>query len=214
MSKDTASITGDIRAILFDLGNVLIDIDFDRCARYWSDRAGIPAKSLAARFRIDDAYRDFECGRIEAPDYYASLRRQLGITLSDDTLREGWNTIIRNERAGIRACIGKLAGRYPLFILSNTNSEHEVVWRNRHRDLLAFFDNIFVSSRMGCRKPDSETYHKVASAIGQPCSRILFFDDTEENVCAAQKCGMHAVHVATADTIARTVAPLLDEPGG
>lgn len=213
MRKDTSSFSSDVRAILFDLGNVLIDIDFGRCARYWSERAGIPANSLTARFRIDDAYRDFECGRIEAPDYYANLRRQLGIDLSDDTLREGWNAIIRGEKIGIRDCIDKLAGRYPLFILTNTNPEHEIVWRHKHHDLLTFFDKIFVSSHMGCRKPDAETYRRTARLIGQPCSRILFFDDAEENVTAAQKCGMHAVHVTAVDTIPCTVASLIDEPG-
>jgi len=201
MGRHAPSIPRDIRALLFDLGNVLIDVDFFRCARLWSKRSGVPAAVLASRFRIDKAYRDFESGRMDAADYYTGLRRMLDIDLPDAVMREGWNMIIRAEKPGIRHCLATLAHRYPLYVLTNTNPEHETVWRDRHRDLLAYFEAIFVSSRMGCRKPDSEVYHAAARAIGQPCRHILFFDDAEENIIGARRCGMHAVQVIDHHTI-------------
>lgn len=191
----------DIRAILLDLGNVLIDVDFHRCARIWSARAGIPAATLVARFRIDDAYRAFECGTLSAPAYFAALRRQLGINLPDDDLREGWNAIIGEEKPGIRERLACLRRRYPLFVMTNTNPLHEAVWADTHRTLLALFEDVFVSSRMGCRKPDAHAYHRAAQTMGQPCSRILFFDDSEENIAGARKCGMPAIQVDSAETI-------------
>ena len=109
MGLNVLPIPRGIRAILFDLGNVLIDVDFYRCARFWSDRSGVPAETLASRFRIDRAYQDFECGRLTASDYYAALRRMLGIDLPDDVMREGWNTIIKGEKLGIRDCLGRLS---------------------------------------------------------------------------------------------------------
>ena len=172
----------NIGAILFDLGNVLIDIDFYRCARLWSDHAGIPAHVLASRFRIDDAYKAFECGKLDAPAFYEALRGQLEISLPDDTMREGWNAIIRDEKPGIRDCLEQLARRYPLYVLTNTNPEHENIWTEKHRGLLSHFKEIFVSSHMGCRKPDAAAYLHVSRSIGAPCSKILFFDDAEENV--------------------------------
>jgi glucose-1-phosphatase len=202
----------NIRAILFDLGNVLIDIDFYRCARIWGSQAGIPADTLASRFRIDGAYRAFECGKIDAPAYYKALRRQLGINLSDDVMREGWNAIIRDEKPGIRDCLKRLAPRYPMYILTNTNPEHEAIWTQTHRELLSYFKNIFVSSRMGCRKPDAVTYQKVARSIGLPCARILFFDDAEENVQGARKAGMHAIRVDSPNTIDQSIGGLVDTP--
>ena len=212
MEKKTSSIPNGIRAILFDLGNVLIDVDFYRCARYWSERSGIPAETLAARFRIDRAYRDFECGRMTASDYYTALRRMLGIDLPDETMRAGWNGIIRGEKPGIRDCIEALSTRYPLYVLTNTNPEHEPVWRTAHRDLLSYFAEIFVSSRMGLRKPDTAIYRQAARSIGQPCERILFFDDVAENISGARKCGMPAVHVADDDTLPSVLAPLAAAP--
>jgi len=201
-----------IGAILFDLGNVLIDIDFFRCARLWSDHAGIPAHVLASRFRIDDAYKAFECGKLDARAFYEALRRQLEISLPDDIMREGWNAIIRDEKPGIRDCLAQLARRYPLYVLTNTNPEHENIWAEKHQDLLSYFEKIFVSSHMGCRKPDAAAYLHVSQFIGVPCSEILFFDDAEENVQGARKSGMQAIRVDQDDTISQCIRPILASP--
>jgi len=201
-----------IRALLFDLGNVLIDIDFYRCARLWADRSGVPAETLASRFRIDEAYRAFECGRMPPSAYYESLRRQLGIDLTDDEMRTGWQAIIRDEKPGIRDCLHTLACQYPLYVLTNTNAEHESVWGETHQTLLSLFQELFVSSRMGCRKPDVATYQKVAHTIGLPCSRIMFFDDAEENIRGAVKAGMPAIQVRNVDTIAEWIGQHADRP--
>ena len=209
-----ASDRHPIRAILFDLGNVLIDIDAYRCARIWSDHSGIPAETLVSRFRIDAAYRAFERGQMDASAYYAILRRQLGLKLPDNAMREGWNAIIGKEKPGIRDSLQRLAHRYPLYVMTNTNPEHEIIWAETHRELLSLFKDIFVSSRMGCRKPDLAAYRHVARSIGLPGNRILFFDDAEENIEGARKAGMHAIRVDGASTITQSIGPLIDNPGG
>ncbi len=58
------------RAVVFDLGNVLIDIDFMRCAHYWSRHARMPAEQIAARFRVDRHYEAFERGRLSPEKYF------------------------------------------------------------------------------------------------------------------------------------------------
>jgi putative hydrolase of the HAD superfamily len=213
MDRMSKTIDGQtIGAILFDLGNVLIDIDFYRCARLWSDHAGIPAHVLASRFRIDDAYKAFECGKLDARAFYEALRRQLEISLPDDIMREGWNAIIRDEKPGIRDCLEQLARRYPLYVLTNTNPEHENIWAEKHQDLLSYFEKIFVSSHMGYRKPDTAAYLHVSQSIGVPCSEILFFDDADENVEGARKAGMQAIRVDQDDTVSQCLRPILASP--
>ncbi|MGD9330818.1 MAG: HAD-IA family hydrolase [Desulfobacterales bacterium] len=203
----------DIQALVFDLGNVLIDIDFFRCARIWSDRSGIPATTLAARFRIDEAYRAFECGQLPPAGYFDTLRRQLGINLSDEAMQAGWNAIIRDEKPGVRAILKGLAHRFPLYVLTNTNPVHERVWASAHKELLSYFKGIFVSSRMGCRKPDAAVYREVAQSIDRPCAGILFFDDDPENIAGARRTGMQAIHVDSTTRIARWVDSLVAPPG-
>ena len=209
MNKQPPSALKNIRALLFDLGNVLIDVDFERCARLWSEHSGVPVETLAARFRVDAAYEAFECGDITGDAYFDALRRQLRVDLPDDILRRGWHAVIRDEKPGIRQCLTRLKGRFPLYVMTNTNPEHERIWAEVHQELLAHFDGVFVSSRMGCRKPEARAYRKVAQATGRPCSQILFFDDSEENIQGAARCGMAGVLVDSNETIRQWTERLL-----
>ncbi len=199
----------DTRAIVFDLGNVLIDIDFMRCARDWSRRAGIPTDQIVARFRIDRHYKAFERGQLSPEAYFDVLRRQLVVDLEDAGFTVGWNRIIQDERPGIRACIRRLKLQFPLYILTNTNAIHAAQWRSRHARLLAHFRQVFVSSEMGCRKPDAAVYHAVITAVGVPAETIVFMDDAPENVREASAAGLRAFRVNTPDDVFRLTAGLI-----
>ena len=197
------------RAVVFDLGNVLIDIDFMRCARYWSRCARIPTDQIVARFRIDRHYEAFERGRLSPKEYFDALRRQLGFDLDDADITAGWNRIIMGEKPGIRSCILRLKAHLPLYVLTNTNAVHAAEWRSRHQSLLEHFRQVFVSSDMGCRKPDTAIYRLVVEEIGAPADQIVFMDDTPENVQGAAAVGMRAYLVRNPDDIFNRTAGLI-----
>ena len=197
------------RAVVFDLGNVLIDIDFMRCARYWGRRSRISADQLVARFRTDGHYEAFERGQLPPGAYYDVLRRQLGCNLDDAELTVGWNRIIRDEKPGIRACILKLKPHFPLYVLTNTNAVHAAEWRSRHQSLLQHFAHVFVSSEMGCRKPEAAVYQAVISAIGVPAEAIVFLDDARENVQGAAAVGIRAFCAHKPEDIFQLTAALI-----
>jgi putative hydrolase of the HAD superfamily len=73
-----------VRALLFDLGGVVIDFDFGRAFRRWAARAECDPAQLEERFSLDEAYEQHERGEIEASDYFAALRQSLGINISDE----------------------------------------------------------------------------------------------------------------------------------
>ncbi len=200
------------RAIVFDLGNVLIDIDFMRCVDYWRRRAAVPAAQIMARFRTDRHYEAFERGHLPAEAYFGILRRQLGLDLAGEDMTAGWNRIIRGEKPGVRKWLLKLKVYYPLYVLTNTNEVHAVEWGARHQDLLQHFNGLFVSSRMGCRKPDAEAYQQVIEGIDVPAAQIVFLDDTLENVEGALAVGMRAVHVRGPHDVAQMSTALLAVP--
>jgi len=78
-----------VRALLFDLGGVVITLDFQRVFNRWAFVAGCEAASLAGRFSQDDAYARHERGEIDAAGYFARLRSTLGIELSDEQFLDG-----------------------------------------------------------------------------------------------------------------------------
>src|SRR5690242_11142537 len=90
-----------VDALLFDLGRVVIEIDFDRTFTCWAAHAGCDIAQLRSRFAHDDAFRRHEVGAITDSEYFASLRASLGIDLSDVQFLEGWNALLVDAMPGI-----------------------------------------------------------------------------------------------------------------
>jgi putative hydrolase of the HAD superfamily len=199
-------------ALVFDLGGVLIDIDFRRAFAAWSAAAGLPSAAVAARFSIDEAYCAHERGEIDERAYFAHLRRSLGVELPDEAMRAGWNAILGEPLPGIDTVVRELAQRFPLYVFSNTNAAHVAHFTPRLRPLLAHFRRAFTSCDLGRRKPEPEAFERLASLIGAPLARLAFFDDVEDNVAGARRAGLQAYRVRSAGEI-RAISASLPAPG-
>ena len=198
----------EVDALLFDLGGVVIEIDFGRAFTHWAGATGTPVETIRARFSFDAAYERHERGEIEAAEYFGALRSTLRIDLTDAELAAGWNAIYLDEVAGIRPVLHALADRVPLYAFTNSNPTHQAVWTRRFADVLKSFRKVFVSSEMGLRKPEAGAFAAISREIGVPLARIMFFDDTRANVDGARAIGMPAVHVRSLDDINEAVAAL------
>lgn len=201
-----------VDALLFDLGNVVIEIDFNRALAHWATHARCEASLIRDRFRHDHAYDQYERGRIDFDAYFSALRARLGVDISDAHLRDGWNAILIGAMPGISDLLAKAAERFPLYAFTNSNPEHQNCLSDRFADLLRPFKQIFVSSDIGLRKPEPDAYRHVVDVLGVPASRILFFDDLIENVEGARACGLQAVHVRTTSDVRDTLSRLLTGP--
>ncbi len=195
-------------ALLFDLGRVVIDIDFGKALTCWAGHAGCAPADLAARFVREESYRHHEVGQIEDAAYFQSLRDSLGIGISDAEFLEGWNAIFAGEIPGIAPLLKRAAARLPLYAFSNTNRPHVEHFSKAYADVLGHFREMFLSSTIGLRKPDAAAYDHVVKAIGVPASRIVFFDDLADNIEGARACGLVAVHVTSPDDVANALNAL------
>jgi putative hydrolase of the HAD superfamily len=201
-------LPGAADALLFDLGRVVLDIDFDKTLACWAGHAGCEPAHLVGRFARDDIYQRHETGEISDAEFFAALRASLGVSLSDAQFLEGWNAIFAGEIPGVAALLARAAQRLPLYAFSNTNSAHVEHFSQAYADLLGHFREIFLSSAIGLRKPDAAAYDHVVKAIGVPASRIVFFDDLAENIEGARARGLTAVHVTSPDDVAHALAAL------
>ena len=199
----------DVDALLYDLGGVILEIDFDRTFDHWSRHSGIPAGTIKARFRHDEDFHAHECGALDAPAFFEWVRRTVGFSLDDRTILEGWLALLGTEIAPTVQAIRRLEGRIPQYVFSNTNVEHEEAWRPRLREALAPMKGVFTSCGIGLRKPNAEAFHHVAREMGGSPRRILFFDDTLHNVEGARAAGLQAVHVRSPEDVLRALRPWL-----
>ena len=195
-------------ALLFDLGRVVLDIDFSRALAYWAGHAGCEPEHLTGRFSVDDSYKRHERGEMSDADFFAGLCTSLGIKASDAQLLEGWNAIFAGEMPEIAPLLARAARRLPLYAFSNTNRAHEAHFSRTFADVLGHFRKIFLSSTIGLRKPDAEAYDHVVKAIGVPAARIVFFDDSAGNIEGARTRGLIGVHVTSTRDVAEALAAL------
>lgn len=201
MVEEIAQSRVPVRALLFDLGGVVINLDFNRAFRLWASRAGCDPSLLARRFSIDDPYERHERGEIPGSSYFASLRDSLGVDLSEDDLIDGWNDVYLGPVPGMSKVLSVARRHFPLFAFTNSNPTHKSVWEHLYADELRPFKSIFVSSDLGVRKPDSEAFHLVARRMGVEPAEVLFFDDGLENVEGARTAGMQSVLVDSASDV-------------
>jgi putative hydrolase of the HAD superfamily len=182
-------------ALLFDLGGVVIEIDFNRAFARWAAHSKQHPETIKAKFSFDCYYKRHERGEIGASEYFDSLRTSLSIDISDTQFMDGWNAIYVREVPGIAALLQRAKEKIPLYAFTNSNPTHQHVWSQRFAAVLGLFHTVFVSSELGKRKPEPKAFHAIAEAIGVKLSRIMFFDDSLENVEGARAIGLRAVHV-------------------
>ena len=133
---------GAADALLFDLGRVVLDIDFGRVTACWAGHAACAPALLAERFSSrDEIFRRHETGEISDAEFFEYLRAALGIGITDAQFLEGWNAIFAGEMPGIAPLLARAAKRLPLYAFSNTNAPHAEHFSTAYAGVLGHFRN-------------------------------------------------------------------------
>ena len=183
--------------LLFDLGGILVDIDFSRVLDSWAPHSSLPPDELKRRFGFDEAYERHERGELDAAGYFAHVAHSLSLWATHQEIEAGWNAVFVGEFGETRALVESLRGSVPLFAFTNTNASHMAFWSRRFPWVEASFERVFASHELGLRKPDRAAFDHVVREIGVPAKEILFLDDTLVNVEGARAAGLQAEWVRT-----------------
>jgi FMN phosphatase YigB (HAD superfamily) len=202
-------LSNSVDALLFDIGGVVIEIDFDRAFSHWALYSNQDREIIKSRFGFDSYYERHERGEIDASEYFASLRRSLGINIRDEEFMTGWNSIYVGEISGVVKLLLDLKEKLPIYGFTNSNLIHKSVWSEMFKDILTLFRKVFVSYEMGMRKPEPEAFEAISREIGVRLEHIRFFDDSLENITGAKKIGMQAVHVTSFEDIEKSLKVFL-----
>ncbi|WP_145560052.1 glucose-1-phosphatase [Yersinia mollaretii] len=181
---------------IFDLGNVIVDIDFKRVLGVWSKLSSIPLATLSERFTMGEVFQQHERGEVSDEDFARQLSDEMGVSLSFEQFAEGWQAVFVALRPEVIEIMQKLrAEGHRVVVLSNTNRLHCNYWPQHYPEVAAAADHLYLSQDLGMRKPEARIYQHVLSAENTPAEQAVFFDDVEANIVAARIEGMTAIHV-------------------
>ncbi|WP_428944575.1 glucose-1-phosphatase [Pantoea sp. FN060301] len=187
---------------IFDLGNVIVDIDFNRVLGVWSDLGRVPLATLQSRFQMGEEFEQHERGEISDEAFAARMCEQLDIALSFEQFSAGWQAVFVGVRPEVLAIMHKLRERGDrVVILSNTNKLHCAWWPTQYPEVERATDKIYLSQEMGLRKPEAAIFHRVLAEEQVTAENAVFLDDNLANIEAARATGIHSVHVTDATIV-------------
>lgn len=181
---------------IFDLGNVVIDIDFKRVLGVWSNLSGVPLASLSERFVMGHAFEQHERGEIDDEAFASELCQEMGIALSFEQFAAGWESIFIGVRPEVLDIMQQLRrDGQRVVVLSNTNRLHHQQWSSLYPEIEQAADHMYLSQELGMRKPEAGIYEYVLQQEGYRAQDAIFFDDNADNITAASALGIHAIQV-------------------
>jgi FMN phosphatase YigB (HAD superfamily) len=180
-----------ITAITFDLGNVLVRVDHFRFCRRLAALTTLSAEEVYARVFESDLEPGYDTGRITSREFYQRVTDHFGVTLPYPRFRDLWCDLF-DPMEGMPALVQHLAPRFPLFLLSNTNSLHFDYIQARFVEVLQPFQAFVLSYQVGSRKPEPAIYQALIRQAERPPEEILFLDDKVSFVAAARDQGLTA----------------------
>ena len=189
-----------IKAIIFDLGRVIVPFDFDRGYARIAALTGIPAAEISGRIRVTGLVERFERGELARADFVSQLSQHLTLTSTDQEFCELWNCIFLPDTLIPESLLEGLRRSHRLLLLSNTNSIHFQMARKNY-PLLRHFDSYVLSYEVGMMKPAPQIYREAIARAGCLPQECLFIDDLEINVAAARQEGMDAEQFVSLDKL-------------
>jgi putative hydrolase of the HAD superfamily len=179
---------------LFDLGNTVIKLAYERVLERISARSAMTRDELVDLLEKPGAYRDMERGTVTFDEFHEFLAEQAGYRGSVDDLREVWSDFFDGPVLGVEDLLDRVRKRYRVAFLSNSNEVHAEVIPRRFAALFKRDDRFIYSYRFKCAKPDPEIFHRALELIGALAQHTVFLDDNVDNVLAARGLGIKAYH--------------------
>jgi len=188
---------------LFDLGNTLIKLAYERVLENICRDASCTRDELVALLEEPGAYRDMERGAVTFWEFYEFLCDQAGYRGSIRDLHHVWSDFFDGPLPGMEDLLDRIRDRYRVAFLSNSNEVHAELIPKRFGTLFRKDDRFIFSYRFKTAKPDPELFRRALEVIGALPQQVAFVDDLLENVHAARSLGIPAFQFTSAEQLTR-----------
>ena len=184
-------MNNNIKVILFDLGRVLMHIDFDA----FPNGLGLTTNELRSQYdhaMVQHTVRNYETGKISTNEFLDLLYEIFQQNFSREKILNAYDSIIVDDNQEIIPFVYSAREKYTIAILSNTSPSH---WEKVLcvSSIVKLFSHTFTSFQLGVMKPERMVYEKVCTALNVQPHEVLFIDDLKENIEGAIALGMKGI---------------------
>lgn len=196
-----------IKHIIFDLGGVILNIDYQLTEQAFIDAGIKDFPALYSKLQQTDLFDKFETGCISREEFIHALQQAATSPVTEAQVAGAWNAMILDYPIRRLQILQQLRLYYDLFLLSNTNELHEetfndVLMRSHGiPNIGVFFDKVYLSHRVGMRKPSKEIFERVLNENGLKPVETLFIDDSPQHIATAKELGIQTIYLEKGMTI-------------
>jgi putative hydrolase of the HAD superfamily len=190
-----------VRNIIFDLGGVLLNIDYSATEKAFSRLGVADFNQWFSQYHANELFSALETGIQEESLFVQQIQSLLPEPASETAILDAWNAMLLDFRTSSISFLPTLAKTYRLFLLSNTNEIHLRAFQSQYENLYPgkkmddLFEGAYYSHRIGFRKPQSEAYQHVLNTHNLQPAETLFIDDSLPNIEAAKKLRINTIHL-------------------
>lgn len=191
-----------IKNIIFDLGGVLLNIDYSKTSNTFKKLGVANFDEVYSQAKQTTLFDDFETGKISAKDFISQAKSLLGLNCTNEEIIVAWNAMLLDFPKERMELLINLKANYNIVLLSNTNELHKnafdkiIYEQNQLKGLDDIFDKTFYSHEIGLRKPNNDCFEFVLSSCNFDKNETVFFDDSIQHIHGAESFGIKSYNVS------------------
>jgi putative hydrolase of the HAD superfamily len=198
-----------IRAIIFDIGRVLVRVDIRAAQLGLTKGLSLTPEELWSAIEKDPRWPDWQEGRISARDWHLNVCKRLGIALNFEQFTDAWNSALDPNPIHPDSLFESLSKSYRLGLLSNTDPLHVARLESSYSFFRYFPKPVRTySCSVGASKPDPLIFQEALRACKARANETVYIDDIAAYAEAARGLGCTGIQFRSPEQLREDLTSL------
>ena len=196
-----------VKNIIFDLGGVLLTLDYSKTERSFVELGVANFNELYNQQKASPLFEQLETGKIGDNAFYEQFKRVANVDLDNNNMEVAWCAMLGHFPDEVLVWLDAIRQRYNIYLFSNTNIIHHRAFQKIYQGQTGKenFDDYFIkawySHDLGLRKPYPQAFTKLLEIENLKASETLFIDDSQVNIEGANEAGLQTIWLKTPMTV-------------
>ena len=195
----------NIKSIIFDLGAVLLNINYQLTLIEFAKLGVKNADSFYSKEVQTNLFNEIETGKISVDSFLKLLQKETE-NASKNEVTNAWSAMLLDLPKERIELLKKLKQDFPIYLLSNTNTIHisefkKKLGKTKYQEFYNLFDKVYYSHEIGFRKPNKEAFQLILDENDLKANEVIFIDDSPQHIEGANKLGIQTHHLSDTEEV-------------